>query len=333
MLLLSQFLKQQETDDNLIDLIGTLMLACKEVAIQLREGALAGVLGSTTDTNVQGETQKKMDVIANDLLKKFLLDNPLVAGLASEEEDLPVAGNPKGRYLVTFDPLDGSSNIDINVSVGTIFSILQLPEGMSGADEAAYLQRGRQQIASGYVLYGPSATLVLTTGKGVNFFTLAHTGDFLLTREHVDIPAETKEFAVNMSNQRFWEPTMQDYISDLLLGAEGPRGKNYNMRWIASMVAEVHRVLTRGGIFSYPWDKRDEDKPGKLRLMYEGNPMSFLIEQAGGLSTTCYGNIMDIEPKQIHQRVAVALGSKQEVETLLEYHRESADAKAAQLNS
>ena len=332
MLLLSQFLKQQETDDNLIDLIGTLMLACKEVAIQLREGALAGVLGSTEDTNVQGETQKKMDVIANDLLKKFLLDNPLVAGLASEEEDLPVAGNPDGRYLVTFDPLDGSSNIDINVSVGTIFSILELPEGMSGADEAAYLQAGRKQIAAGYVLYGQSAVLSLTTGKGVNFFTLAHTGDFLLTRDNIEIPADTNEFAINMSNQRHWEPEMQSYIDELLLGAEGNRGKNFNMRWIASMVAEVHRVLTRGGIFAYPWDKRDENKPGKLRLMYEGNPMSFLIEQAGGLSTTCYGNIMDIEPQKIHQRVAVALGSKNEVETAMEFHRNSADSKAAQLN-
>ena len=333
MLLLSQFLKKQETEDTLVDLIGTLMLACKEVAIQLREGDLAGVLGSTDNTNVQGETQKKMDVIANDLLKKFLLDNPLVAGLASEEEDHPVGGNPEGKYLVIFDPLDGSSNIDINVSVGTIFSILELPEGMDPSKDEAYLQSGRKQIAAGYVLYGQSSILSLTTGKGVNFFTLAHTGDFILTREHVDIPKDTKEFAINMSNHRYWEEEMRNYVSDLLLGSDGPREKNYNMRWIASMVAEVHRVLTRGGIFTYPWDSRDGNKPGKLRLMYEGNPMSMLIEQAGGISHTGYEHIMDLEPKHIHQRSSVALGSSNEVSKLISYHSESGDGQAAKLNS
>lgn len=333
MLLLSQFLKQQETEDKLVDLIGTLMLACKEVAIQLREGELAGVLGSTDNTNVQGETQKKMDVIANDLLKKFLLDNPLVAGLASEEEDDPVAGNPEGKYLVIFDPLDGSSNIDINVSVGTIFSILELPEGMDPGSQEAYLQTGRKQVAAGYVLYGQSSILSLTTGHGVNFFTLAHTGDFILTREQVTIPADTKEFAINMSNHRFWEEEMRNYVGDLLQGSEGPRGKNYNMRWIASMVAEVHRVLTRGGIFTYPWDSRDSSKPGKLRLMYEGNPMSMLIEQADGISSTGYKNIMDLDPTHIHQRSSVALGSKNEVEALLSYHAESGNGQAAKLNT
>lgn len=333
MLLLSQFLKKQETEDTLVDLIGTLMLACKEVAIQLREGELAGVLGSTDNTNVQGETQKKMDVIANDLLKKFLLDNPLVAGLASEEEDHPVAGNPEGKYLVIFDPLDGSSNIDINVSVGTIFSILELPEGADPASDEAYLQCGRKQIAAGYVLYGQSSILSLTTGHGVNFFTLAHTGDFILTREQVQVPADTKEFAINMSNYRFWEPEMRSYIDDLLQGAEGPREKNFNMRWIASMVAEVHRVLTRGGIFTYPWDSRDSSKPGKLRLMYEGNPMSMLIEQAGGISHTGYKAIMDLEPNRIHQRSSVALGSRNEVEKLISYHADSGDGQAAKLNS
>lgn len=332
MLLLSQFLKQQETEDTLVDLIGTLMLACKEVAIQLREGELAGVLGATDNTNVQGETQKKMDVIANDLLKKFLLDNPLVAGLASEEEDHPVGGNPEGKYLVIFDPLDGSSNIDVNVSVGTIFSILAMPEGMDPSQDEAYLQCGRKQVAAGYVLYGQSSVLALTTGHGVNFFTLAHTGDFILTREQVTIPSSTKEFAVNMSNHRFWEDEMRNYVGDLLQGAEGPREKNFNMRWIASMVAEVHRVLTRGGIFTYPWDSRDPAKPGKLRLMYEGNPMSMLIEQANGLSSTCYKDIMDLDPSHIHQRCAVALGSKEEVETLLTYHSAESTGKAAELN-
>lgn len=322
MQLLSAYLKHHDTDTQLVELIDTLMVACKEIALQLREGALAGILGTTENTNVQGETQKKLDIVANDILKQVLLDNPLVRGVASEEEDDPVFGNPDGRFLVTFDPLDGSSNIDINVSVGTIFSILEVPaEG--GADSAElFLQPGRNQIAAGYVLYGPSAVLSLTTGKGVNMFTLAHTGDFLLTHENVTIPAETGEFAINMSNHRFWEPAMRNYIGDLLAGTDGPREKNYNMRWIASMVAEVHRVLTRGGIFTYPWDSRDPRKPGKLRLMYEGNPMSMLVEQAGGLSTNCYGNIMEIQPTHIHQRVAVALGSREEVGTLMQYHDE-----------
>ncbi len=320
MQLLSNYLKHHDTDLELVELIDTLMIACKEIALQLREGALAGVLGTTEDTNVQGETQKKLDVISNDVLKKVLLDNPLVRGIASEEEDDPVFGNPEGRFLVTFDPLDGSSNIDINVSVGTIFSILEAPKDVQENSVDIFLQAGRKQVAAGYVLYGPSAVLSLTTGQGVNMFTLAHTGDFLLTRENVQIPTQTKEFAINMSNHRFWEPQMRNYIDDLLKGAEGPRGKNYNMRWIASMVAEVHRVLTRGGLFTYPWDSRDPAKPGKLRLMYEGNPMSLLIEQAGGLSTTCYSDILDVQPEHIHQRVSVALGSKEEVEALHEYH-------------
>ncbi|RVU32138.1 MULTISPECIES: class 1 fructose-bisphosphatase [Neptunomonas] len=320
MQLLSQFLRRNETDEQLSDLIATLMVACKEIALKLRQGALAGIHGSTDNTNVQGETQKKLDVISNEILKTVLLNHSLVAGVASEEESNPVPGNKDGRFLVIFDPLDGSSNIDINVSVGTIFSILEAPAGEDFANEAAYLQSGRKQLASGYVLYGPSATLVLTTGHGVNMFTLSHTGDFLLSRENVLIPEETKEFAINMSNRRFWEPAMRNYVDDLLEGAEGPRGKNFNMRWVASMVAEVHRVLTRGGIFTYPWDERAPKKPGKLRLMYEGNPMSMLVEQAGGLATNCYRDIMDVEPDDIHERVSVALGSKKEVEALMSYH-------------
>ena len=320
MLLLNQHLKHNDTSDELIELIDSLMLSCKEIAIKLREGALAGVLGTSEGINVQGETQKKLDIISNDILKAVLLDNPTVAGVASEEEDHPVPGNPDGKYLVTFDPLDGSSNIDVNVSVGTIFSILECPEGANGGDDSAYMQSGRKQVAAGYVLYGPCAVLVMTTGQGVNMYTLSHGGDFILTEEAVKIPEQTQEFGINMSNQRFWEPEMQSYVNDLLQGEEGPLGKRYNMRWVASMVAEVHRILTRGGIFMYPWDKRDPSKPGKLRLMYEGNPMSFLIEQAGGLSTTCYDDIMDIQPEKIHQRVAVGLGSKAEVETMLKYH-------------
>ncbi|QEW05579.1 class 1 fructose-bisphosphatase [Nitrincola iocasae] len=321
MQLLSNFLKHKKIDTELVELIDTLMLACKEIALQLREGELAGVLGISDNTNIQGETQKKLDIISNEILKKVLLDNPLVRGVASEEEDHAVFGNPEGRFLVTFDPLDGSSNIDINVSVGTIFSVLEVPAGEHEDSDSLFLQPGTQQLAAGYVLYGPHAVLSLTTGDGVNMFTLAHTGDFLLTQEDVTVPETTAEFAINMSNQRFWEPAMRNYIDDLLAGTEGPRAQNYNMRWIASMVAEVHRILTRGGLFTYPWDSRDPKKPGKLRLMYEGNPMSMLIEQAGGVSSTCYQRIMEIQPEHIHQRVSVALGSREEVKALVEYHQ------------
>ncbi|WP_207062502.1 class 1 fructose-bisphosphatase [Motiliproteus sp. SC1-56] len=319
---LTQFLKQKETPAELIELINLLMAACKEIDHKLREGALAGILGATEQENVQGETQKKLDVVANDILKLTLRESQLVRGIASEEEPDPVAAHPEGRFLVTFDPLDGSSNIDINVSVGTIFSILQAPEGSRGDDHAAFLQAGRKQVAAGYVLYGPSCLLVLTTGDGVNMFTLGHNGEFYVTREQVQIPATTQEFAINMSNQRFWDAPVKRYIADLLQGEEGPREKRYNMRWIASMVAEVHRILTRGGIFMYPWDARAPEKPGKLRLMYEGNPMSMLVEQAGGRSTNTQIDIMDVPPKAIHERVSVALGSKEEVEVLMQYHRE-----------
>ncbi len=321
MQMLSQFLRREQQDEELTDLIATLMVACKEITLKLRQGAISGVLGTTTDINVQGETQKKLDVISNEIIKKYLLNHMTVAGLASEEESEPVLANPNGKYLVVFDPLDGSSNIDINVTVGTIFSILEANPAEGYHDEAPYLQNGRKQLAAGYVLYGPSAQLVLTTGNGVNMFTLSETGDFLLTHEKVMIPEETQEFAINMSNYRHWEPAMRAYIDDVLEGVDGPRNKNYNMRWVAAMVAEIHRILTRGGIFIYPWDTRVPQKPGKLRLMYEGNPMSMLIEQAGGLATNCYSPIMDVEPPDIHERVSVSLGSKAEVEVLMEYHQ------------
>ncbi len=318
---LTQFLKQDDTSADLIELINLLMASCKEIERQLQDGALAGILGATESENIQGETQKKLDVISNDLIKQTLAESDLVRGMASEEEDLPIACNPEGRYLVTFDPLDGSSNIDINVTVGTIFSILEAPEGFDPADEHAYLQPGYKQVAAGYVLYGPSCILALTTGNGVNMFTLGHNGEFYLTREQVMIPESTQEFAINMSNQRFWDAPIKQYVDDLLDGEEGPLGKRYNMRWIASMVAEVHRILTRGGIFMYPWDSRAPEKPGKLRLMYEGNPMSMLVEQAGGRSVNSKIDILKVQPQKIHERVSVILGSKEEVETALRYHQ------------
>ncbi len=291
------------------------MVACKDIAYKLGQGELAGILGATEDENIQGETQKMLDVISNDLLKDILCANPYVKGVGSEEEDYTIAGHADGKYLVTFDPLDGSSNIDVNLSVGTIFSILEAPnDNRTGDDQAVFLQPGNKQVAAGYVLYGPSTLLVMTTGKGVNLFTLdTNVGEFVLTKEQLKVTEDTAEFAINMSNQRFWEPEMQQYIDDCLQGEEGPLGKRYNMRWVASMVAEVHRILIRGGIFMYPYDSRDPTKAGKLRLMYEGNPMSMIVEQAGGLSSTGRMCIMDVEPKDIHDRVPVILGSKNEV--------------------
>lgn len=321
MLRLNQFLMQENTCPDLTHLLDQLMSACKEINSKLLNGDLGGILGSADNENVQGEVQKKLDVIANDVLKETLKACPLVKGVASEEEDHCVPCNVNGKYLVTFDPLDGSSNIDVNVSVGTIFSILPAPENNRPCTDEDFLQPGNRQISAGYVLYGPSCLAVLTTGSGVDVFTLGHNGDFYRTRSKIKIPETTQEFAINMSNQRFWEAPVKEYVQDLLQGEEGPLGKRYNMRWVASMVAEVHRILTRGGIFMYPWDTREPQKPGKLRLMYEGNPMSFLVEQAGGRSTNTRINIMDVEPQAIHERVSVVLGSYKEVDVAMDYHK------------
>lgn len=318
---LPSFLQASNTPAPVADIINGLMVACVEITDQLQKGALAGILGSAEQENVQGETQKKLDVISNDLIKDQLKGMPMVKGMASEEEPDPVACNAGGEYLVLFDPLDGSSNIDVNVTVGTIFSVLKAAPGTDAAAVDAYLQQGTEQVAAGYVLYGPSTLLMLTTGKGVQSFTFdPESKEFFLMNDKVTVPADTQEFAINMSNQRFWLPEMQSYVADLLQGEEGPLGKRYNMRWVASMVAEIHRILTRGGIFMYPYDNRDPAKPGKLRLMYEGNPMSMLIEQAGGKASTAFDNIMQVEPKEIHQRVSVVMGSANEVDTAVKYH-------------
>jgi fructose-1,6-bisphosphatase I len=252
--------------------------------------------------------------------------------MASEEMDsiyLVPNRYPQGEYLLMFDPLDGSSNIDVNVSIGTIFSVLKKADGAnskdaqsaSGVTEQDFLQPGKQQVAAGYCVYGPQTTLVLTVGDGVAMFTLdREQGSFVLTQENVQVPADTKEFAINMSNMRHWDEPVRRYIDECLQGKEGPRGKDFNMRWIASMVADVHRILTRGGVFMYPWDKREPHKPGKLRLLYEANPMSWLIEQAGGASTNGKERILDLQPSQLHERVSVILGSKNEVDRLTSYH-------------
>ncbi|WP_406666220.1 class 1 fructose-bisphosphatase [Gallaecimonas sp. GXIMD1310] len=314
-------LRQDGVDKDLIHLVNVLGAACKEINFRLHQGALAGVLGSTQDENVQGEVQKKLDVIANTLLKDLLLQSGLVRALASEEEDDIVEGPAEGRFLVAFDPLDGSSNIDINAMVGTIFSVYEV-QGNGPVSAESFLRPGREQVAAGYVVYGPATLMALTTGQGVKMFTLDQTiGEYLMTVPSVTIADDTQEFAINMSNQRHWAKPMQDYIDDLLKGTEGPRGKNFNMRWVAAMVADVHRILCRGGIFSYPWDRRAPEKAGKLRLMYEANPMALLVEQAGGAAGTGLERILDIQPEQIHQRVPVVLGARNEVLTVEQYYR------------
>ncbi len=299
--------------------------ACKSISHAVNKGALGGVLGSAHSENVQGEVQKKLDIIANEVLIEANEWGGHLAAMASEEMDSIYAvpnRYPQGEYLLLFDPLDGSSNIDVNVSIGTIFSVLKKPEGDVAVQESDFLQPGRAQVAAGYCVYGPQTTLVMTVGDGVAMFTLdREQGSFVLTQEHVQIPADTKEFAINMSNMRHWDEPVKLYIEECLAGQSGPRGKDFNMRWVASMVADVHRILTRGGVFMYPWDKREPDKPGKLRLMYEANPMGWLVEQAGGRATNGDQAILDIQPTQLHQRVSVFLGSKNEVERVTAFHR------------
>ena len=284
-------------------------------------------MGSAESENVQGEVQKKLDIIANEVLLEANEWGGHLAAMASEEMDsIYVVPNryPQGEYLLMFDPLDGSSNIDVNVSIGTIFSVLKKPDESLGVTEQDFLQPGQQQVAAGYCIYGPQTTLVLTVGDGVAMFTLdREQGSFVLTQENVQVPADTKEFAINMSNMRHWADPVRRYIDECLQGREGPRGKDFNMRWIASMVADVHRILTRGGVFMYPWDKREPHKAGKLRLLYEANPMSWLIEQAGGASTNGKVRILDLQPSQLHERVSVVLGSKNEVERLTQYHAQA----------
>jgi fructose-1,6-bisphosphatase I len=297
-------------------LLETVARAVKTISHAVGRGALGGVLGSAERTNVQGETQKKLDIIANEMLIEANEWGGTLAAMASEEMDEPVGipvAYPRGNYLLLFDPLDGSSNIDVNVSIGTIFSVL--PARGPSVEEQAFLQPGTRQVCAGYAIYGPQTQLVITVGQGVHEFTLDRdTGSFLLTRENLRIAPQTAEFAINMSNQRHWEPPVRRYIDECLAGREGPRGKDYNMRWVASMVSDVHRIMQRGGIFLYPRDRREADKPGKLRLMYEANPMALLVEQAGGAATDGHQRILDIVPTTLHQRVAVMLGSREEVD-------------------
>lgn len=319
---LNSQLQEDGAPMELILLIRTLLAGCKEISFRVSQGSLAGVLGSLLSENVQGETQKKLDVISNQILKDILKESGYVKAISSEEEDDVVGCHPDGNYLVSFDPLDGSSNTDINSLIGTIFSITHAPQWMEPDDPSAFIQPGTQIVAAGYVLYGPSTMLAMSTGRGTHIYTLDKThGGFLLTEANVQVPEKTKEYSINSSNQRHWEEPMQKYIDDLLLGNDGPRGKDFNMRWVGAMVGDIHRILSRGGLFAYPFDKRNPKVPGKLRLLYEANPMSFLIEQAGGAASTGEKRILEVMPTEIHQRVPVIMGSKEEVETCMEYYK------------
>ncbi len=325
---LADHLAAEAADADLAALILAVAGACAQISALVSGGALAGVLGAAESSNVQGEEQKKLDVISNDMLIKAADDCGLIAAIASEEEDDILAfpqGERRGRTLLLFDPLDGSSNIDVNVSIGTIFSVLPAPAAGAKVTAEDFLQSGRAQLAAGYALYGPQTVLVLTVSKGVSMFTLdPNSGQWLLTAADIAIPPATREFAINMSNQRHWAEPVRRYIDDCLAGKAGPRGKDFNMRWVASMVADVHRILRRGGVFLYPWDQREPDRPGKLRLMYEANPMSLLVERAGGQAFDGSGAILDVQPTRLHQRISVMLGSAEEVERLAEEHQAQA---------
>jgi len=321
-------------------LILDVTLACKAIASAVAYGELGGAMGNHAPeaggaVNVQGETQKKLDVLSNEVFIQRTEWSGHLAGMASEEMDLPhqiPSQYPRGHYLLVFDPLDGSSNIDVNVSVGSIFSVLRAPQAVidSGRDvvEADFLQPGATQMAAGYALYGPTTMLILTVGRGVNGFTLdPNLGEFMLTHPDMQIPPDTQEFAINASNSRFWEAPVKRYVDECLAGKTGPRGKDFNMRWIASMVAEAHRILMRGGVFMYPRDTKDPLKPGRLRLLYEANPVGMIMEQAGGRASTGREPMMGVLPTSLHQRIGLVFGSKNEVERIERYHREPAQAK------
>ena len=326
---LTRYLIEEQRDKQSIPadlrlLIEVVARACKAISNTIAKGALADILGSAGTDNVQGEAQKKLDVISNEILLEANEWGGHLAAMASEEMEMPHQiphRYPKGEYLLLFDPLDGSSNIDVNVSVGTIFSVLRCPDGVTQPDDIAFLQPGAKQVAAGFAVYGPSTLLVLTFGHGVVVFTLdREQGSFVLTQENVRIPEDTSEFAINMSNMRHWEAPVKRYIDECLAGKEGARGRDFNMRWIASMVADLFRILTRGGVFMYPVDMKRPQ--GRLRLMYEANPMAFIVEQAGGAATNGRKRIMDLQPEDLHQRIGLVIGSKNEVERVTRYHLE-----------
>lgn len=318
---LADYLNENATNTALNDVITTVTDVGKTISQLLRKGALADILGEAGNQNVQGEDQKKLDVLSNDLLLDALAKNTHCAGVASEELDDAIPANDDGSLLVLFDPLDGSSNIDINMAVGTIFSVLPYERQGQTSENSDYLQAGNKQLAAGYLLYGTSTVLALTIADKVVMFSLdPETSDYVLIEDNVQIDADTSEYAINSSNYRYWRAPMQQYIDELIAGETGVRGRDFNTRWVAAMVGDVHRILCRGGLFTYPFDTKYAHKAGKLRLMYEANPMSLLIERAGGGATDAVNRILDIEPTDIHQRVPVVLGSKNEVDYVKDLH-------------
>jgi fructose-1,6-bisphosphatase I/sedoheptulose-1,7-bisphosphatase len=328
---LTEFIIEQQRrspadTDGFTALLNDIRLACKRISYLIGKGALAGALGRAGTENVQGEQQMKLDVLANDIFLRTNEWGGYLAGMVSEELEGPYsipAEYPRGRYLLVFDPLDGSSNIDVNVSVGSIFSVLRCPEGVTEPATRDFLQPGVQQVCAGYAIYGPTTMLVLTLGSGVDGFTLdREIGEFIHTHPDLRIPSATREFAINTSNARFWEPAVKRYVDECLAGRSGPRGKDFNMRWIASLVAETHRILMRGGVFMYPRDSKDPSLPGRLRLLYEANPIGMLIEQAGGRASTGYEPMLEVVPQSLHQRIGFIFGSRDEVELLEHYHRD-----------
>jgi fructose-1,6-bisphosphatase I / sedoheptulose-1,7-bisphosphatase len=306
-------------------LISDVALACKAIAQRVAQGACGNALGATSIINVQGETQQRLDVISNEIFLRAVEWGGHLAGIVSEEMERPYpipAHFPRGRYLLLFDPLDGSSNIDVNVSVGSIFSILRKTDDID-AEPKDFMQPGNRQVCAGYAIYGPSTMLVITVGTGVHGFTLLpEIGEFILTHPAIQISPAASEFAINISNARFWEPAVKRYVDECLAGCTGVRSKDFNMRWIASLVAEAHRILMRGGIFLYPRDSKDPSKAGRLRLLYEANPIAFIIEQAGGFASDGRQRILDVMPSDLHQRIGFIFGARQEVERIEAYHRE-----------
>lgn len=329
---LTQFLVEKrrdhpDSDGELVSLVLQVALGCKAISKRVASGSLTNLIGKAGTVNAHGE-QQKLDLNANDLFLRVNEWGGQLTGMVSEELDEPYpipAEYPRGNYLLSFNPLDGSSNIDLNVSAGSIFSILRAPIAGGAATPADFMQAGTEQVAAGYAIYGPATVLVLTVGTGVHAFTLdPHLGEFFLTSQDIQIPEATAEYAVNTSNQRFWEPAVTRYIDECLQGVSGPRGKDFNMRWVASLVAEAHRILTRGGVFMCPRDSKDPTREGVLRLLYEVNPIAFMIEQAGGLATTGRERILDVKPTDIHQRIGFIFGSREETERLICYHRQEA---------
>lgn len=312
-------------------LILDVSIACKAIARAVAFGELGDAIGNVTGSvNIQGEVQKKLDIISNEMFIRTAEWSGHLAGMASEEMELPrqiPESYTRGKYLLVFDPLDGSSNIDVNMTVGSIFSILRAPPDVvaSGCDvtEEHFLQPGSTQVAAGYALYGPVTMLVLTVGNGVVGFTLdPNLGEFKLTHPGIRVPEDTREFAINASNSRFWEPPVKRYVDECVAGSMGPRGKDFNMRWIASMVAEAHRILMRGGVFMYPRDSKDPTRAGRLRLLYEANPIGMVMEQAGGRASTGRQPVLGVQPTSLHQRIGLVFGSKNEVERIERYHAE-----------